>query len=442
MNRPSAPPDVLEIARTLQKAGHDTWAVGGAVRDVLMGRPAGDWDLATSARPKEVRRIFRRTVPLGVEHGTVGVLSRSGTMYEVTTFRRDVETDGRHAVVAFADTIEEDLTRRDFTVNSIAWHPLREELLDPFAGFADMQAHILRTVGAPEERFREDYLRILRALRFAGLFGFEIEGATWRSLCGLVEHLRVLSAERIRDELMKVLDADPAPARSLELYARSGALGALYPELDALRSSAPRPGSAGDAGSSQAGGEASAWSLSVATVQELPRRRPFLRLAALVRALEPKDVAAMLIRLRFSNAQVDETARRAGAEPLPSPDAEDRAFREWLSATGPGRLAAVARLDLARARAESRLFLADRVDAVITSWRRARKIRAERPPLDVGTLELDGRGLIQLGLRPGPHFGRILDGLLTWVLDDPARNRRELLEKRALELAAEEASRG
>jgi tRNA nucleotidyltransferase (CCA-adding enzyme) len=167
-----------------------------------------------------------------------------------------------------------------------------------------------------------------------------------------------------------------------------------------------------------------------------------LRVAALVRELAPADVAAMLLRLRFSNAHVDETARRAGAAPLPGPDADDRAFRKWLSATGPERLAALARLDLARSLAERRLFVRDSVDALLTSWRRARAVHAERPPLDVGALELDGRGLIRLGLRPGPHFGRILDALLDWVLDDPSRNRHDLLAARALELAAGEPSGG
>ena len=433
-SRPSAPPNVREIARTLENAGHDTWAVGGAVRDVLMGRPSGDWDLATSAHPKDVRRIFRRTVPLGVEHGTVGVLAKDGTMYEVTTFRRDVETDGRHAVVAFAKSIQEDLSRRDFTINAIAWHPLREELLDPFGGLADLEARILRTVGVPEERFREDYLRILRALRFAGLFELEIEDATWQALCALVEHLRVLSAERIRDELLKILDADPAPRRSLDLYARSGALSVLYPELEALR--------AGGAAKAASATRPDAWKLSIETVQELPPRRPFLRLAALVRELDPSDVAAMLIRLRFSNAQVDEAAYRAGASGLPAPDADDREFRRWLSASGPERLAVLSRLELARARAERRLLVDDRLDRVVTAWRRAKSVRAARPPLDVRDLVLDGRGLIQLGLKPGPHFGRILEALLDWVLDDPGRNRGDLLAERALELAQKEAPRG
>lgn len=428
--KPSAPPAVRWIAETLEEAGYETWAVGGAVRNVLLGRPSGDWDLATRATPREVRKLFRRTVPIGVDHGTVGVLARDGTMYEVTTFRKDVETDGRHAVVSFAATIEEDLARRDFTVNAVAWHPLREELLDPYGGVDDLEVGILRTVGRPAERFREDYLRVLRGLRFAGLFDLEIEAATWSGLCALVGHLTALSAERVREELLKVLGADPRPTRSIELYARSGALAVLYPELEALR------------GEDSALEGVDLWSLTVATVAALPAGRPLLRLAALLRELGPSDAARLLLRLRLSNAQVDETAFRVGAAPLPKPEADGRAFRRWLSASGAGQLAALARLDLARARAERSLGGEDRTDGVVASWRRARTVRAAAPPLTVGDLALDGRGLISLGLKPGPGFGRILEGLLDWVLDDPSRNRRELLEVRALEIAQREVAGG
>jgi len=427
---PSAPPAVDWIARTLEERGYDTWAVGGAVRDVYLGRPSGDWDLATRATPQEVRKLFRRTVPIGIEHGTVGVLARDGTMYEVTTFRRDVETDGRHAVVSFADTIEEDLARRDFTLNAVAWHPLREQLLDPFGGVGDLGRRILRTVGAPEERFREDYLRILRALRFAGLFDLEVEAGTWTALCALVGHLPVLSAERVREELLKVFDADPEPAHALELYAVSGALAVLYPELDALR------------GVDSELADVDLWTLSARTTAELPAGRPFLRLAALLRELDGDACAGLLFRLKLSNAQTDETAFRAGAAPLPPSDAEDRNLRRWLSSSGPSRLAALARLDLARARAECRLGGPDRTAAVVSSWRKARQVRSTAPPLAVGDLALDGRGLISLGLPPGPDFGRILDALLDWVLDDPGRNRRELLEAKALELAGSDPADG
>ena len=427
---PSAPPAVRWIARTLEEAGHDTWAVGGAVRDVLLGRPSGDWDLATKATPAELRKLFRRTVPIGIEHGTVGILARDGTMYEITTFRRDVETDGRHAVVSFADTIGEDLARRDFTINAVAWHPLREELFDPFDGLPDLERGVLRTVGAPEERFREDYLRILRALRFAGRFDLSIEAATWDALRALVGHLTALSAERVRDELLKVLNADPEPAQALDLYARSGALRVLYPELDALR------------GADTALQGVDRWTVSVATAVELPAGRPLLRLAALLRELGPADAAGLLLRLRLSNAHIDETAYQAGADPMPAADEEPRAFRRWLSAVGGLRLAALARLELARARAERRLGGPDRTLDVVASWRRAREVRASAPPLTVGDLALDGRALMSLGLRPGPEFGRILDALLDWVLDDPARNRRETLEARALELAGSDAAHG
>src|SRR5690606_10030349 len=132
------PAAVREIARRLEEAGFETWAVRGAVRDSVLGLEAGDWDLATRARPNEVRRLFRRTVPIGIEHGTVGVLWRDGVLYEVTTFRRDLETFGRHAVVEFADTVEEDLSRRDFTCNALAWHPLTKELRDPYLGLEDL----------------------------------------------------------------------------------------------------------------------------------------------------------------------------------------------------------------------------------------------------------------------------------------------------------------
>ncbi|MDX1493489.1 MAG: CCA tRNA nucleotidyltransferase, partial [Longimicrobiales bacterium] len=199
--RPDAPPAVRWITRTLEEAGYETWAVGGAVRDALREQPSGDWDLATRARPRQVRKLFRRTVPIGIDHGTVGILARDGTMYEITTFRKDVETDGRHAVVEFADRVEDDLARRDFTVNAMAWHVLREELLDPHGGVDDLRKGVLRTVGAPGDRFREDYLRILRALRFAGRFGLEVEPETWAAARELAENLTKLSPERIREEL-------------------------------------------------------------------------------------------------------------------------------------------------------------------------------------------------------------------------------------------------
>ncbi len=252
------------------------------MRDSLAGRRPGDWDLATQAHPGEVRRLFRRTVPVGVAHGTVGVLGRDGQMYEVTTFRRDVETDGRHARVAFAQTIEEDLSRRDFTINAVAWHPLTHEVRDPHRGVADLRAGRLRTVGEPAERFREDRLRVLRALRFAGRFGLKIEPASWEAVCAVTPELGALSAERIREELRKTLQEIVRPSDTLQLYAACGALRVWYPELQACLG-------APDEGKNQV------WHHLLHTTDAVPRHRVTLRLAALLhdigKPVEPADHA-------------------------------------------------------------------------------------------------------------------------------------------------------
>ncbi|MDZ7779302.1 MAG: CCA tRNA nucleotidyltransferase [Gemmatimonadota bacterium] len=417
-----APAAVRWIARTLEAEGFETWAVGGAVRDALLGHPSGDWDLATRARPEDMVRIFKRTVPIGIDHGTVGVLARDGQMYEVTTFRHDVETDGRHAVVSFADRIEDDLARRDFTINAIAWHPGSEHLLDPFGGRRDLASRVLRTVGDPAERFREDHLRVLRAFRFAGRFGLRVETGTWTALRSVTEELRHLSAERIRDELLKVLEADPCPSTALELYRTSGALAVLYPELAMLT------------GSHEVGTSTSPWDRACATVDALPRGRPILRLAGLLSGMEPERVAAVLIRLRLSNQQVERVSRVASAPHLPPSDAPDADFRRWLSRTGRDFWNGAVRVQLARARAGNQEGAArhTRPAELLEAWRRARRVRDQEPPLEVGDLALDGRSLIALGLKPGPRFGAILDDLLEWVLEDPERNREERLVERVL----------
>ena len=163
--------------------------MGGAVRDALLGIETLDWDIATSARPEQVQKLFTRTVPVGLRFGTVGVLDAAGVMHEVTTFRHDVETDGRHAVVRFGASLEEDLARRDFTINAIAVHAERLEVRDPFGGRADLARRVLRCVGTAAERMQEDRLRALRALRFAGRFGFEIEPETWTAILASAPHL-------------------------------------------------------------------------------------------------------------------------------------------------------------------------------------------------------------------------------------------------------------
>lgn len=418
-----APREVVRIAERLRGGGFEAWAVGGAVRDVLAGIPPGDWDLTTSARPADVRRLFRRTVPIGVEHGTMGVLGKDGHLYEVTTFRRDVETFGRKARVAFSDSLAEDLERRDFTINAVAWDPIGGEIRDPHGGAGDLAAGILRTVGDPEERFREDRLRVLRALRFAGRFDLEIEPATWAAVCASANKLDRLSAERIREELYKVL-ALPVPSTSLGLYEASGVLAALYPELQACVGT-PCDGE-------------DVWTHQLASVDHATASRPSVRLAALLhdtgipRATGPEHAAAggavargITQRLKTSNAESDRVVHLVTQHAdLPGDDATEPELRRWIRRVGPEYLYDLFRLVIADVRASGDPAAEQRV---LGLWRRARAALAARPPLDVGQLAIGGAELRDLGLPAGPLYGEILRDLLERVTDDPALNDAEAL---------------
>lgn len=414
------PPGLLEVAARLEDSGYQAWAVGGALRDALLGRRRADWDLATDARPDRVRALFRRTVPLGVEHGTVGVLARDGGMYEVTTFRLDVETDGRHAVVRFADTLEEDLARRDFTINAMAWRPATDELSDPFGGEADLAAGTLRAVGEPDSRFAEDHLRVLRGLRFAGVFGLAIEAGTWNALVGAVPSVGRLSAERVREELLKVLNSERASA-ALRLYGEAGALQPWYAELVPAASD-PR------------------WEQTLAAVDALPPTRSFLRLVRLLLAVpgdaldeaRARDVEALLRRLKFSTAEV-RRGRHLVRHYLPFVSPADGAarLREWIHDAGAEHVRDLFRLHFAMARAtgsdETRR-------ALLHTWGRVHDELIGGAALTLRDLEVSGDDLLELGLPRGPLIGLMLEELLAQVLESPEANEREELLDRAREL--------
>src|SRR5688572_25760087 len=282
------PPAVRKIAARLTEAGHETWCVGGAVRDALLGQAHADWDLATAATPPEVRALFKRTVPHGIEFGTVGVLDHAGVMHEVTTFRRDVKHDGRHAVVEFGVSLDDDLARRDYTINAIAYSPKRDEVRDPFGGRDDLEKKIVRSVGDPRERMREDRLRALRAMRFAARFGFQVESKTWDAIVESAPHLGRLSAERVKQEIEKTMEQVPLPSRASGMWSKSGAFDTLIPSL------------------------ATVTERQLAALDHL--RRPMLsgrpqrkstRLAALFAAGAPDLVRPTLNSLRFSNAETE-----------------------------------------------------------------------------------------------------------------------------------------
>ena len=430
-----APAEVRRISRRLQGAGYSTWAVGGAVRDALAGNVPGDWDLTTAARPGQVQALFRRTVPVGIEHGTVGVLGKDGRLYEVTTFRRDVETFGRKARVVFADTLEEDLERRDFTINAVAWDPSTGELRDPHGGVGDLRGGLLRTVGDPNERFAEDRLRVLRALRFAGRFQLRIDPRTWEAIRASADQLLHLSAERVREELYKVLRGPRPPSTALRLYQESGVLAHLYPELAAC------------VGEPDGEGEGDVWSHLIATVDAVPRSRPTLRVAALLHdAGKPVARAAaagagspheehaaagaarareLLRRLKASNAETDRVAHLVAQHSgVPGEKAGDGELRRWIRLVGPGYVRDVFRLRFAECRARRGDAL-----ALIQVHRRVRALLRQKPALEIGDLAIGGAELRALGIPPGPRFGEILRDLLERVTDDPTLNSRDRLTR-------------
>jgi tRNA nucleotidyltransferase (CCA-adding enzyme) len=378
------PEPVLEIARKLEGAGFEAWCVGGNLRDAFLEHSHSDYDIATSATPEQVQKLFPRTVEVGIKYGTVGVLDRTRRLHEVTTFRRDVATDGRHAVVAYGVTLEEDLARRDFTINALAYHPLRHEWKDPFDGAGDLARHLVRAVGDPAQRFREDYLRILRAIRFAARFDFTIDPLTWEAAKGAAPGLAGLSAERVRDEWFKSLRTARSVTQLLMLWVHVGAARVWIPELEVARPSQ----------------------------KAYPDPPPGDRDPVLLTALVCPDSAAVLRRLKASNAEI---ARAAGLERGPEePRALDQlVVRRWLAEVGP------AAADL------SALWVLRHGGPVPWSAAMA-EINRRGDPLTRADLAIHGADLQELGIQ-GPRIGETLATLLDRVLDDPALNTRESL---------------
>jgi tRNA nucleotidyltransferase (CCA-adding enzyme) len=420
------PPDaVIGITRDLERAGFEAWCVGGAVRDALLGHAHLDWDLATNATPDDVKRVFgrKRTIPVGIAFGTVGVLDEANVLHEVTTFRRDVRTDGRHAEVEFGASLDEDLARRDFTVNAIAYSPSRGVLHDPYGGRADLERCLIRAVGDPHERMKEDRLRALRGIRFAARLGFELDGGTWDAIKASAPHLTRLSAERVKQELEKTMDQVARPSAALRRWKESGAMRVLIPELEDVSDVAL---SAVDH-AAQPG------------LRNRPGRR-LLRLAVLFSDLGGVGVQRAAMRLRFSKHDsqwlatlVDAWRNNGesiakGLRETPAP----ATVRRWIAAIGRLNLPAFFRLALARwqAAASGGQPGVPAARAVQRLYRHSFRV-ALTEPVDLRDLAIDGDDLRSAGITPGPGLGKILASLLDAVIEEPELNTRE----RLLELA-------
>ncbi len=436
-------PETIEsILARLNGAGFAAYAVGGCVRDSLAGRTPHDWDICTAARPEEVHALFAAedVRDTGLRHGTV-TLVKDGRPYEITTFRVDgAYSDHRRPdAVAFTDRLEEDLARRDFTINAMAYGPM-SGIADPFGGQNDLAAGVIRCVGEPAERFAEDALRILRALRFSARFGYRIEPRTDAALRALAPTLSAIAPERIKSELDGILCAEHA-----------GEVLRSYPEVLAV----PLPEIGPCVGFQQHSPwhVYDVWEHTVRAVENAPKT-PVLRWTMLLHdlgkpacftrgedgsghfyghaKLSAEYAEAIGWRLRFSNDEISavtELVRRHDGDISP----EKKILRRLLGRMGRERfdeLLAVKRADnLAQAPelAEARLRELETLRSL------ADEIEAEDECTNLARLAVNGRDLMALGYAPGPDLGAELQRLLALVLDDPGKNHRESLLAQAAE---------
>jgi putative nucleotidyltransferase with HDIG domain len=436
---------VRDLLERLWASGHTAYVVGGSLRDVVLDRPAADWDLATDALPERICEIFPGAVYEN-RFGTVAV-RREDAVHEITTFRTEHEyADFRRPHrVEFGTSVEADLARRDFTVNAMAWGGpagRTPRLADPFGGVVDASARLLRAVGDPTARFGEDALRMVRAIRLAATLGFTIEPATLAAIgasAGLVRHL---SGERIAAELDKLLGAD-RPSVGLRLLESTGVLGAISPELAAQRGIAQDKIPGDDL-----------WDHTVRSVDAVPQERPVVRLAALLHDVgKPATLAEghfighervgaamaedLLGRLRVPRATTERVvALVRGHMWTYEPTWSDTAVRRFIGKIGPHALD-----ELFALREADNIGSGLAPDAGGLSELRARVAEqlAAEVALDRRDLEIDGNDLItELGMEPGPRLGRVLDELLERVIADPALNDGPTLLLLAQGMLAEE----
>jgi len=438
--QPQIPAAVADVLTTLWGGGQAAYTVGGCLRDALLGRDPADWDLATDAPPERVQALFPGSVYEN-RFGTV-VVRRDGAQYEITAFRRDATySDFRHPdSVEFGDSIEEDLARRDFTVNAMAWgaRPGEEPAFaDPHGGRTDLGHRLLRAVGDPGERFREDALRMVRAVRLAATLGFQVEAETLAAIGRNAELARHLSGERIRAELLKLLAAGE-PSIGLRLMADSGLLGVIAPDLARQRG----------LGQNKVEGE-DLWDHTLRTVDAAPNRQ-VVRLASLLHDVGKPDtiadghfhnhesVGAGMTREFLAGLHAPRALQERVAHLVLNhmfmyePGWTDAAVRRFIRKVGPGSIDDL--LALRAADNEGSGFPADSGHLAELSSRIQAELAANIV-LGRSQLTIDGNDLMrELGLPPGRVLGRLLDDLAERVMAEPALNDRTIL----LDLAREE----
>ncbi len=429
------------IINNLQLHGYEAYAVGGCVRDSILARRPEDWDITTSARPEEIKKLFRRTVDTGIEHGTVTVLLGKDS-YEVTTYRIDgVYEDSRHPKeVRFTNKLEEDLRRRDFTINAMAYND-DVRLVDVFGGMQDLNHHLIRCVGDPAERFSEDALRILRAVRFSAQLDFPIEAGTAKAVRELAPALEKISAERIQTELVKLL-ISPHPEKIRDAY-ELGITKVILPEWDAME-----------------GVEQNTphhkYDVAQHTLHSLKnvKRDKILRLTMLFHdmgkpsvkttdgkgqdhfkghALVSEEIARKVMRrLKFDNDTVKKVTRLVCYHDYRT-EATPKNVRRAMNRIGVDLFPYYLAVRMADVKAQSPYQRREKIENIIAMREIYQKVLIEEECVTLRQLAVSGRDLMELGMKPGREMGSMLSELLEYVIDDPARNNKETLRAYVIE---------
>ena len=429
------PEDVKKIITKLEEAGFEAYAVGGCVRDSLLHKEPKDWDITTSATPMEVKGIFPATIDTGIKHGTVTVmLHRVG--YEVTTYRVDGEyEDARHPKeVTFTRSLKEDLCRRDFTINAMAYSE-RSGVVDLFGGCEDLENKVIRCVGEPSERFSEDALRMMRAVRFSAALGFEIEEKTAESIKELAPTLVKVSAERIRTELEKTV-VSPNPDRMRTVY-ELGISGVVFPEFDRMMEF-------------EQNNRNHCYSVGEHTIHAMENsaEERILRLALLFHdvgkplckttdeegsdhfhghpEVSEKLAHEIMRRLKYDNATISKVCRLCRWHDLriePRPKYLRRAINRLREDLFP----IIFYLQRADVLAQSDFRRTEKIEWIEKNEQDYEEILRKRECLSLKDLAVSGRDLIDAGVKPGKDVGEILNRMLEEVLDDPEKNDKEYL---------------
>ena len=432
------PKNVKVIIDTLQSQGYEAYAVGGCVRDSILGRTPDDWDITTSATPMETKELFKKTFDTGIEHGTITVLLDKEA-FEVTTYRVDGKyEDSRHpSEVTFTRSLKEDLLRRDFTINAMAYNDT-EGLVDIFGGIEDLQNQTIRCVGNAKARFGEDALRILRAVRFAAQLGFVIEEETQKGIVELAPNLANISAERIQVELIKML-LSPNPSMLRQAY-ELGITKVILPEFDAMMNTTQE-------------NPHHMYSVGEHTLKTLESIRPdkVLRLAMLfhdiakpvMKTIDEEGVAhfkmhdikgaemtkAILRRLKFDNDTMNKVVKLVQFHDYRMP-AEPKHVRKAMNRIGEELFPYYLEVREADTLAQSEYLRNEKMQNIYDVKRCYEEILEKQQCVSLKTLAVTGSDLIEYGMKPGKEIGETLNQLLEFVIENPEYNTKEELMQR------------